>query len=112
MATPTSADLELRALVKECQRHPDLRHYNYGKLWRQCREGIKVAPGVRLRIAHKRRGGKLFSSIDSLRDFQNALEEADRQHFEIKYTNPKDVRRRIDSAHSESVALLGPVRHR
>jgi hypothetical protein len=112
MATPTSALLPLRALVKECQKYDDTRGLTYPIIWRGMRDGSKVPPGVKIHIAHRRRGGKLISSIDAIRDWLAAIDEADKKHFDIKGTNPKHVARRIESAHRESVALLGPVRHR
>lgn len=52
-------------------------------LWRWCRRGVLSRGGKRVRLEHRRIGGKIFTAPDWLEDFGRRLAEADTQHFDL-----------------------------
>lgn len=51
-------------------------------LWRWCRRGVWSRSGERVRLQHRRIGGKIFTSSDWLDEFGRKLAEADTRHFD------------------------------
>jgi hypothetical protein len=51
-------------------------------LWRWCRRGVLSRGGGRVRIEHRRIGGKIFTAPDWLEEFGRKLAEADTRHFD------------------------------
>ena len=52
-------------------------------LWRWCRRGVLSRGGERVRLEHRRIGGKIFTSPTWLDEFGRNLAEADTQHFDL-----------------------------
>jgi len=52
-------------------------------LWRWCRRGVLSRGGERIRLEHRRIGGKIFTARDWLDEFGRKLAEADTQHFDL-----------------------------
>lgn len=52
-------------------------------VWRWCRKGIKARSGGRIRLAHIRAGGRIFTTVADLESFFERVAEADRAHFEL-----------------------------
>jgi hypothetical protein len=101
--------LELNELASVCAREKLLpRPINYLQLWRWCRKGIKTAAGVRIKLAHKRIAGKLYSDRESLRLFIEGQNKADKEHFDKVYPaapNPREVQRRVEKLKQEAAAI-------
>ena len=51
-------------------------------LWRWCRRGVLSRGGERVRLEHRRIGGKIFTAPDWLDEFGRKLAEADTRHFD------------------------------
>lgn len=51
-------------------------------LWRWCRRGVRSRGGERVRLEHRRIGGKIFTTPDWLDEFGRKLAEADTRHFD------------------------------
>ena len=51
-------------------------------LWRWCRRGVLARGGERVRLEHRRIGGKIFTAPDWLEEFGRKLAEADTRHFD------------------------------
>ena len=51
-------------------------------VWRWCREGVKAASGMRVRLKHVRFGSRIFTTRQWLNDFGLALAAADAAHFQ------------------------------
>jgi hypothetical protein len=51
-------------------------------LWRWCRRGVLSRGGERIRLEHRRIGGKIFTAPDWLDEFGRKLAEADTRHFD------------------------------
>ncbi len=52
-------------------------------LWRWCRRGVLSRGGERVRLEHRRIGGKIFTAPDWLEEFGRKLAEADTRHFDL-----------------------------
>lgn len=52
-------------------------------LWRWCRRGVQARSGERIRLEHRRLGGKIFTRMDWLDDFSRRLAEADAKYFDL-----------------------------
>lgn len=52
-------------------------------LWRWCRRGVQARSGERIRLEHRRLGGKIFTRLDWLEDFSRRLAEADAKYFDL-----------------------------
>lgn len=52
-------------------------------LWRWCRRGVLSRGGERVRLEHRRIGGKIFTAPDWLDEFGRKLAEADTRHFDL-----------------------------
>lgn len=52
-------------------------------LWRWCRRGVLSRGGERIRLEHRRIGGKIFTASDWLDEFGRKLAEADTRHFDL-----------------------------
>lgn len=50
-------------------------------VWRWCRWGVKSPQGHRIRLAHRRVGGRILIGVDALDAFLSALAQADAAHF-------------------------------
>lgn len=57
-------------------------------VWRHCRHGVKTRGGGRIHLRHIRQGGKLYTREDWLREFFEAVAEADREHFDAQREQP------------------------
>ncbi len=53
-------------------------------LWRWCRRGVLSRGGERVRLEHRRIGGKIFTASQWLDTFGQKLAEADTQHFDLR----------------------------
>lgn len=53
-------------------------------IWRWCRRGVLGRDGTRIRLQHRRVGGKIFTSAAWLEAFTKALTEADAAYFAAK----------------------------
>jgi len=51
-------------------------------LWRWCRRGVLSRGGERVRLEHRRIGGKIFTAPAWLEEFGRKLAEADTRHFD------------------------------
>jgi len=70
-------------------------------LWRWCRRGVLSRGGERVRLEHRRIGGKIFTAPDWLDEFGLKLAEADTRHFDF-----------CQAAASEAAAKERSVPHR
>jgi len=52
-------------------------------LWRWCRRGVLSRGGERVRLEHRRIGGKIFTALNWLEEFGRQLAEADTQYFDL-----------------------------
>lgn len=52
-------------------------------VWRWCRKGVLSRGGERVRLQHRRVGGKIFTTVAWLEEFGQALAEADTRHFDL-----------------------------
>lgn len=50
-------------------------------VWRWCRRGIKARNGSRVRLAHVRVGGRVFTTHDNVEAFFAELADADAEYF-------------------------------
>ncbi|MCW5769965.1 MAG: DUF1580 domain-containing protein [Phycisphaeraceae bacterium] len=55
-------------------------------VWRWCRRGVLARDGTRIRLEHRRVGGKIFTSSEWLDAFTKALTDADTAYFAAKQT--------------------------
>jgi hypothetical protein len=69
--------VSLSTAAKLCPGRP-----NASTLWRWARKGIKARSGARIRLEHKRVGGKIFVTLNSLDRFFGNVAAADIEHFE------------------------------
>ncbi len=53
-------------------------------VWRWCRRGVLGRDGTRIRLEHRRVGGKIFTSPEWLDAFTKALTDADTAYFTAK----------------------------
>lgn len=53
-------------------------------VWRWCRRGVLGRDGTRIRLEHRRIGGKIFTSSEWLDAFTKALTDADTAYFASK----------------------------
>ena len=53
-------------------------------VWRWCRRGVLARDGTRIRLEHRRIGGKIFTSAAWLGEFTKALTDADTAYFTAK----------------------------
>lgn len=60
-------------------------------LWRWCRRGVLSRGGERIRLEHRRIGGKIFTTPDWLDDFGRVLAEADTNHFDMRECGPASL---------------------
>jgi len=72
-----NALVSLSTAAKYCPGRP-----NASTLWRWARKGIKARSGARIRLEHRRVGGKIFVTIDSLNRFFENVASADVEYFE------------------------------
>lgn len=70
-------------------------------LWRWCRRGVLSRGGERVRLEHRRIGGKIFTAADWLDEFGRKLAEADTQYFDL-----------CQEAAADAVAKESRSRHR
>jgi len=70
-------------------------------LWRWCRRGILSRGGERVRLEHRRIGGKIFTAPDWLEEFGRKLAEADTRHFD-----------QCEEAAADAVAREARIPHR
>lgn len=52
-------------------------------LWRWCRRGVRARDGQRVRLQHRRIGGKIFTTLAWLDEFGRHLAEADTRYFDL-----------------------------
>jgi len=52
-------------------------------MWRWCRRGVKSRSGERVRLEHRRMGGKIFTKLEWLDQFGRLLAEADAKYFDL-----------------------------
>lgn len=52
-------------------------------LWRWCRRGVISRGGERIRLQHRRIGGKIFTALSWLEEFGRQLAEADTRYFDL-----------------------------
>lgn len=52
-------------------------------MWRWCRRGVLARGGERIRLEHRRIGGKIFTSLPWLEEFGWRLAEADARYFDL-----------------------------
>jgi len=52
-------------------------------LWRWCRRGVLSRGGERIRLEHRRIGGKIFTAPDWLDEFGRRLADADTRYFDL-----------------------------
>lgn len=55
-------------------------------IWRWCRRGVLARDGTRIRLEHRRIGGKIFTADAWLDAFTKALTDADTAYFAAKQT--------------------------
>jgi len=72
-----NALVSLSTAARYCPGRP-----NASTLWRWARKGIKARSGARIRLEHRRVGGKIFVTINSLDRFFENLANADVDYFE------------------------------
>lgn len=53
-------------------------------VWRWCRRGVLARNGQRIRLEHRRIGGKIYTSAAWLHAFTKALTDADEAYFRAK----------------------------
>lgn len=53
-------------------------------IWRWCRRGVLARNGQRIRLEHRRIGGKIYTSAPWLEAFTKALTDADTAYFAAK----------------------------
>jgi hypothetical protein len=101
--------LELNDLSSEINKHKSApRPVNYLQLWRYCRKGVKTASGLRIKLAHKRIAGRLYSSRQAWADLLADQNNADQSHFDKVYPaapNPREVQRRVEKLKQEAAAI-------
>lgn len=57
-------------------------------IWRWCRRGVLARNGQRIRLEHRRIGGKIYTSAPWLDAFTKALTDADTAYFAAKQDAP------------------------
>lgn len=60
-------------------------------VWRWCRRGVLARDGTRIRLEHRRVGGKIFTSTAWLEAFTKALTDADTAYFAAKQRSADDT---------------------
>lgn len=91
MNTTTAPASELGLDSTELVSLTDAAHHVTGRpstsaLWRWCRRGVLARDGSRIRLEHRRVGGKIFTSPTWLDAFMKALTDADSVYFAAKQT--------------------------
>jgi len=61
-------------------------------VWRWCRNGILTRSGERIRLAHVRVGGRLFTSRSAIEQFVQATTASDCEYFEPSETRSEHRR--------------------
>jgi hypothetical protein len=90
--------VSLSTAAKYCPGRP-----NASTLWRWARKGIKARSGARIRLEHRRVGGKIFVTIDSLNRFFENVAGADVEYFEKQSEAKSNFQERtIDKPPSKS----------
>lgn len=53
-------------------------------VWRWCRNGVRGRNGDRIRLQHRRFGGRLYTRAEWIDEFTRIITEADQAHFDAK----------------------------
>ena len=82
-------------------------------VWRWCRKGVKSRAGERVRLEHRRIGGKIFTTLAWLEEFGRQLAAADSKYFELRdagaAAEPAPGRKRLsisEERHRQEIAEL------
>lgn len=77
---------EMITLAQAAKRCPGRPHVS--AIWRWCRHGLESKGGARVKLEHRRVGGRIFTSEAALERFSEALADGDAMHFEAKTQDP------------------------
>ena len=72
-------------------------------VWRWCRRGLKARTGKRIRLAHVRVGGRVFTTAESVENFFAELAEADSEHFNSRGEIGQNSKRRTEPERKRAI---------